>query len=251
MTSRELLFQITRCPIVNVAFHSQTTHPCRKIIESQNAASLSTFQLSEPWNGLLETAPILFLSSNPSIDSTEEYPTWSTPDDVVEDFFSNRFAGKQKEWVKDGNHFLKTDGFYSDAVKFWSAVRKRAEELFQRNVIPGIDYALSEVVHCKSRQEIGVVDAMDFCSKRYLKEILSISGAVVIVILGDKAKMALKNALNISESEINGSTLVQIGGRERYVCFLPHPNAWKKKTFESVLSPDVLMLLRLTVQKYI
>lgn len=249
MASRELLFQIARCPIVHAAFHSQSGHPCRKIIESQNAGSLSDFQLSEPWNGQIETAPVLFLSSNPSIDPIEHYPTWSSADDVVEDFFSNRFAGKQKEWVRDGKHFLKKDGSYSQAVKFWSAVRNRAEELFQRDVIPGVDYALSEIVHCKSRQEIGVVDAMDFCSRRYLKEILSISGAVIIVILGDKAKMKFKEALDISEDDINSLTLIHVGGRERHACFLPHPNAWKKKTFETVLSSDVLLQLRSAVQK--
>jgi hypothetical protein len=249
MIPSELLFQIAHCPIVQAVSYSQSDHPCRKIIESQNAASLSNFQLSEPWNGQIETAPILFLSSNPSIDPAEIYPTWSSSDDEVKDFFSNRFAGEQKEWVRDGKHFLKKDGSYSKAVNFWSAVRKRAEELFQRDVVPGVDYALSEVVHCKSRQEIGVVDAMNFCSRRYLKEILSVSGAIVIVILGDKSKTMVKEVLNISENEINSSTPVYVGGRKRYLCFLPHPNARKKRTFEAVFTPNILSQLRLAVQR--
>lgn len=193
MDSKQLLIEITHCPIVKLAFTSNSEHPCRKIIRSQSAASLSEFQLSESWNGQIESAPILFLSSNPSIDAVEDYPTWATTDDLVEDFFPNRFAGKHKIWVKDGKSFLKKDGSYSKAVNFWSAVRKRSEELFQRDVVPGADYVLSEIVHCKSRQEIGVSDAMDFCSKRYLKEILTVSGAVIVVILGDKAKAMFQN----------------------------------------------------------
>lgn len=249
MDAIQLLFEIAHCPIVKLVLNSLSDHPCRKIIQVQGVVGLSDFQLSEPWNGRIETAPILFLSSNPSIDSTEDYPTWSTPDDGIEDFFSNRFAGKQKEWVKDGKYFLKTDGSYSGAVKFWSAVRKRAEELFQREVVPGVDYALSEIVHCKSKQEIGVAEAMNFCSRRYLREILSFSGAIVIVILGDKSKTMVKEVLDISENEINSSAPVNVGGKDRYVCFLPHPNARKKRTFEAVLSPEILSQLRLVVQK--
>ncbi|WP_196524075.1 hypothetical protein [Nostoc commune] len=36
-------------------------------------------------------------------------------------------------------------------------VRQRAIELLERDVIPGIDYAITEIVHCKSENEIGLV----------------------------------------------------------------------------------------------
>jgi hypothetical protein len=248
MYPKQLLFDIAHCPIVNLVFNSHSSHPCERIIESQNASSLPEFQLPELWSGQIESAPILFLSSNPSIDPSEDYPTWFSSDELVEDFSSNRFAGKHKEWVKNGKHFLKKNGSYSQAVSFWSAVRKRSEELFQREVIPGVDYALSEIVHCKSRQEIGVSDAMRFCSERYLKRILMVSGAIVVVILGDKAKVMFKEVFNISDNEINKSISVNVGNKERYICSLPHPNARKKRTFDAVLSPDVLLQLRVGIQ---
>ena len=87
MDSKQLLFDIAQCPIVKLVLNSPSNHPCKRIIESQNASLLSEFQLPEPWNGQIETAPILFLSSNPSIDPNEDYPTWSSSDDLVEDFF--------------------------------------------------------------------------------------------------------------------------------------------------------------------
>jgi hypothetical protein len=38
-------------------------------------------------------------------------------------------------------------------------VRQRAIELLQRDVRPGVDYALTEIVHCKSKSENGVAEA--------------------------------------------------------------------------------------------
>ncbi|MBL8089373.1 MAG: hypothetical protein JNJ43_03545 [Anaerolineales bacterium] len=248
MESKKVFFEVVHCPIVKLVFESRSNHPCRKIIESQNISSLSEFQLPEPWNGQIESAPVLFLSSNPSIDFTEDYPTWSSSDPIIEDFFYNRFGGRYKEWVKDGKRSLKKDGSYSKAIKFWAEIQKRSEELFQREVIPGVDHVLSEIVHCKSRDEIGVDDAMDFCSTRYLKEILSISKSIVVVLLGDKANMVFKKTFNISDRDINSSNLVNVMNKERYVCFLPHPNARKKRKFESILSTEVLSSLRLVIQ---
>jgi hypothetical protein len=57
------------------------------------------------------------------------------------------------------------------AVRFWSAVKQRAKELLpEESVRPGLDYALTEVVRCKSREEVGVAEAAAVCSNRYLRE---------------------------------------------------------------------------------
>ena len=64
---------------------------------------------------------------------------------------------------------------------------------------PGEDFALSEVVHCKSKKEEGVASALSTCSGRYLNELLSCSGALVIVLVGKKA-LACWNACRGSSS---------------------------------------------------
>ena len=43
----------------------------------------------------------------------------------------------------------------------------------------GLDYALTEVVRCKSRQERGVPEALGTCSSRYLARTLELSAARV------------------------------------------------------------------------
>ncbi|MGJ0493228.1 hypothetical protein [Methylobacter sp.] len=70
----KLLLEIARCPNVQKCYNESTKyHPCSSIVLTQNVA-LDAFHLPEPWNGEIDTAPILFISSNPSININEIYP---------------------------------------------------------------------------------------------------------------------------------------------------------------------------------
>src|SRR5258708_7062718 len=155
----DLLQEITRCPLIQTWFTSpQSPNPCSKIIAMQHPShptSLDQHQVPEPWSGDLKQAPLLFISSNPSIDEKEEYPLWSWQDQWIEDFFVNRYGGGRRQWIEDSIRSLRHDGSRVP-VRFWIEVRQRAKELFEREVIGGRDYALTEVVHCKSRGEAGV-----------------------------------------------------------------------------------------------
>jgi hypothetical protein len=92
-----LLLEIATRPVVQCCLEQpEQSHPCAELVRSQGAVTLADFQLPEPWSGPIATAPILFVSSNPSIsrsdppsDLDEEYPTWSAtwPDTSVVDFF--------------------------------------------------------------------------------------------------------------------------------------------------------------------
>jgi hypothetical protein len=93
-----LLLEIARCPVVEYCLEQpHRSHPCAEIVRSQGATELTDFQVPEPWSGPISTAPILFVSSNPSIsksfppsDLDEEYPTGSSsswPDARIVDFF--------------------------------------------------------------------------------------------------------------------------------------------------------------------
>jgi hypothetical protein len=238
-----LLREISHCPIIELCFrHPSTEHPCANIVRSQHSPSLADHQVPEPWSGDLEHAPILFLSSNPSLSEVEEYPRWSWPPDLTEDYFVRRFGGGRKPWVIRGVKSLQSDGTHGPAVKFWAAVRKRAEELLERAPTPGVDYALTEVVHCKSRAEEGVQEALAYCATRYLTRVLEQAGAKVIVVLGGHAKRTMQAKFRLKETSVLGP--IQLGGRERYIAFLPHPNAREERSFVKRVSPDVLEALR-------
>jgi hypothetical protein len=244
MSEKALLDEITNCPHARQCLDNSTIeNPCREIVESQAQLGITQFQVPEPWSGQIDTAPILFLSSNPSIGGDEVYPTWDWSSEDVYDYFNHRFGGGHKDWVLDGKKSLRTDGTYGRATKFWAAVRVRAKELFQRDVIPGIDYALTEIVHCKSRNEIGVQQAQAQCVLIYLRRVLELAKAKVIVVLGKQAGQIIQREFAISPEKLL-SEPIQIGDRQKLFTFLPHPNARADRTFAKCLEDYEMEKLR-------
>ena len=244
----QLLLEIARCPIVQHCLENPTTrHECATIVRLQDANSYHAHQVPEPWSGNLEQAPILFLSSNPSISGEDVFPTGSWTDEQIVDYFHNRFAERSQAWIKGGTKALKSDGTYLRATKFWAFVRKRAMELLEREVHPGVDYALTEIVHCKSKAEHGVVEAQQQCAERYLQRILAASNAAVIVVLGQPARRAIEAKFGIPRN-VSMSGPIACCGRERVFTFLPHSNAWENKTFSKCLSDQELQVVRAFLQ---
>jgi uracil-DNA glycosylase len=110
-------------------------------------------------------------------------------------------------------------------------------------VSPGTDYALTEIVHCKSHAEIGVEQSQEQCVKAYLLRVLELARAKVIVVLGARARQVIQSQFNIStENSISDS--IEIGDRERFFAFLPHPNARSYRSFTKCLQGDELEKLR-------
>jgi len=223
---RDLLLGIARCRNIDRA-RCSSSHPCHAIVTSQVTTG-EVFQLPEPWNGRLAEAPLLFVSSNPTIGTRAEFPRDTWDDEVIEDFFVNRFGEGMKPWTKGGNRALLADGSHAKANHFWSSIRKRAVELFERAVVPGLDYALTEVVRCKSDAEYGVREAAGECAGRYLLPTFEASEATLIVTLGRVAEEYLRKIVKF-DGPLSSPTM--IGGRDRVVAVLPHPNAHEKRTF--------------------
>jgi len=92
-----LLAQITRCPVAERCLAGE--HPrCSAIVGSQHAAP-GGFHGPESWSGHITRAPVLFVSSNPSIDPAEAYPTSNWDDERRADFFTGRFDQRAVPWV--------------------------------------------------------------------------------------------------------------------------------------------------------
>ena len=227
--SRDLLLMITRCPNL-VAARTDPWHPCSTIVRLQGD---DEYHVPEPWCGQIDTAPILFVSSNPSISKTERFPTPSWAPDDTADYFERRFDA-EAEYTSPETY---------KGVPFWSSVRARAGEILGRDATPGIDFALTEVVHCKSPQEKGVTAAVDTCAGMWLGPVLAQSAARVVVLLGKPAQQACSKVwcLDMSQSIHFG---VDVANRERAVLLLPHPNARVPKKVVKIVSEDDLKQLR-------
>jgi hypothetical protein len=126
--SDDLLLKIARCKICVgcKTGRERPTHPCQRVVGVQAGVPLEEHHLPEPWSGHLASAPILFVSSNPSINTSEDYPQWGWTDAGIVDFFDNRFGGGRKAWVTDGARSLRADGTRSGSVALWAGVRNRA-----------------------------------------------------------------------------------------------------------------------------
>lgn len=240
-TVRTLLLNIARCTNLE-ACKTSPEHPCSRIVGAQQVGQ-AALHLPEPWSGDIEMAPILFVSSNPGGSADELFPTWGWPDDDLVDYFANRFGGGRKPWILDGNRRLNLDGKHSGARPYWSNIKKRAREILGREPVPGVDYAITEIVHCKSRQEIGVTEALAECSGRFLRRVLRASAAAVIVAVGGKVRRHL-----LEELDLRGAGALlgpqPLEGKERVVLCLGHPAGPKPKRLGNCLSAAEIQRLR-------
>lgn len=208
---KKLLLEIARCDEIEKVLRKDI--PCAKIIKSQSNYKTAYFQVPEPWSGPLNKAPILFIGSNPSISKNSKCPTRNDNDKYIYDFFTKRLIDKNSN-------------------RYWCAVSGMVEELLPKKKIQQDKnkyYALTEVVHCKSKKEKGVRKARSICSKLYLLDIIKASNAKVIVSLGKHAEKAINDLFDLSAE---GGEIYSIpcgkGRREKhklYVVFLAHPNA--------------------------
>lgn len=236
METNELLLKITRCPEI-VKARGNASHPCAGIVGLQNA---ETFQAPEPWRGHIETAPILFVSSNPNIDSSiygkKPFPPPSWSDDQIIDHYRRCFD-------QDSDVPGPIPEKVYNSVAFWRGVRARAGEILGRRAVPGKCFALTELVHCKSSGQKGVAKAHQTCARRWIDRVMEASGADIVVLVGQHARDHCVARWHLKKSErVHFGVLV--GGRERAVVILPHPNARQPRKVRDLVAPEQLQRLR-------
>jgi len=127
-------------------------------------------------------------------------------------------------------------------VRFWASIRRRAAEIWNlphEQIRPGLDFAITEVVHCKSRQEEGVSQALDTCKKLHWDDTLRLASAKLIVVLGKVAR----DSFNLAPP---GAALRRHAAfQHKWVMTLPAPNARKvKKTVQAYYTREQLAIVR-------
>jgi len=220
---REVFISVARCPNVGVWLNTRDPHPCRAIVEYQvenrGVNAYADFQVPEPWVGQIDVAPILFVASNPSIGDDDHGSGVSSDEELWE---SHHLAhgGGRRQYILEGIRTVTPGGTPLKAVRYWSGALARARELLpDRVIVPGRDYALTEIVHCKSPREIGVREAAETCAARHMENVMSVAAARVIVAVGAFARRWFLGAgAPLPPSPIRRA----LGGRDRLVVFTPH-----------------------------
>ena len=179
---QDLLLSIARCGEFEAA-KADCNHPCHKIVSIQ---AQKDYQLPEPWNGNIESAQILYISSNPSYNPEEIFPNNSWSNEVIEQFFRNRFQN---------SYYTKTP--------YWTCIKKYTSWIIG---IPVDDPTLPdricimEIVHCKSLRETGVQSCYKHCVQKWLNAILREFKGQYIVLLGRFAK-EFENTIRLTGKE--------------------------------------------------
>lgn len=232
---------------------SDTGHPCHQIVALQGGATCADRQVPEGWAGGLETALVAYVASNPAISDDEDFPRSAWTDESIVNFVTRRFdQSVEPPWVSD-YRYRRLDGTYSQRrVKFWEQANKRTDELLGYRADPARDYVLTEVVHCKSKREVGVRTAVKRCATRYLEPIFSLCPASLIVIVGSAARDAIREPLTLpasfgqrTSSRLDNLVVRTLGGRERLVSYLPHFSGMEpNRSFLGRYGTDGVELLR-------
>jgi len=294
-----LALDISSCCEVSIAL-TDSTHPCHKVVDwqakkwSPPVLQIETSRMHRPeaWTGDLSTAQIVFLASNPSFNSDESFPNWSNmwSEDQIVDFATRRFVSEGERSfgaIDSGPNrdktYLESKELSEKSVAYWREIRGRVAELLGKDisqVSAHEDFVMTELVHCKSYEEIGVSEALGKCSSKFLHRIFELSPASHIVVMGKKPAQQLiklfpeipntwgfwklendstrgfwpkKTEISLaikdgrwSPSEQRKHTVeLSIGGKIRQVIWLPRPNSSFPRTLnEPLISPELLAYWR-------
>lgn len=224
---KKLFEQIARCSVADdiiddLLANGPKDKPCSAICSYQQDKinglgdervrfGKETFHMPEPWNGNLSKADILFVSSNPnfSIDETtpelarkknkEVFPKFKNdewPLEKAEDFFENRFG--HEEYDNDTwKGILSYAGYLLNETDSVQEINDKEQKQLISSKI-----ALTEIVHCKSPDETGLVkEAIETCYGKHTKDVIKLfletssDEPKTVVLMGSKVRNFLRDDL--------------------------------------------------------
>ena len=168
------------------------------------------FQVGEPWDGDIEHAPILFLSSNPAYNFHEISPRYHARRGrvvcpacggvmnvkAVGKFLRTRI--QTSPGTGESLHIPLRNGT-TKAVPYWGSVRNNTETLLPDDCLKALPKlkreraravmrhaVCMEIVPFRSKGEAGVPEALDECWEQFTRHILAHAGAAVFVLVGSK-----------------------------------------------------------------
>ncbi len=217
MTAKEIAFRIANCE----NYKNDEKSTCYNFFKYHNNEGKLHFP--EPWNGDIEKARFLIISSNPSYNSKDPgYPSYKVSSD---------------EWDKTAySYFLNRLNNHGQDNKFWKSIDKwihwihGIEGSSILNTIESIkeyrksrsnlsnylndEICITNICHCKSTRQKFVNKCVDECVKKHLHNVLSCYHGEYIIVVGSIALRYKDEIQKYNKAKI----LIQ-----------KHPNARKMK----------------------
>ena len=244
--AKTIAWEIINCGLQNAP---DPNIECNALYNSQQCTSIADFQIPEPWNGDIENAPILFVGLNPGFLDVELYPKlgnqyWMLANGEfdtakVEDFFEHRFNSSHK-YVQYPNRTKIAPGGYKllRGRTFWAYVKSIADKIMNGQSTPGVDFAITEIVHCKSK-DISCIHSKcyDICFNKHFGNILSIAQNLqYIVVLGKPTRDRISKYFNISSASKNQWYNVNLNNKTIKIIFVDH-NAARGASVKNIPQP--------------
>ena len=127
-------------------------HPIVKFLRRGQATFIV---LGSPFSPPIRASVSLPRGSHSAIPKIIHVP--SRPSETIIAFQGRRFDQTlSAPFVKNGRYLQRNGHYAQRPVKFWTSVQRRAEELIGPIADPSVNYVMTEVVHCKSKKEVGV-----------------------------------------------------------------------------------------------
>ena len=234
MTSnaKTIAWEIINCGLQNAP---DPNCVCNALYNSQ-CTSKADFQIPEPWNGDIENAPKLFVGLNPGFLDVELYPKlgnqyWTLANGEfdtakVEDFFEHRFNSSYKYVQYPNKTKIVPEDYKSlKGRTFWAYVKSIADKILNTsNSNPGVDFAITEIVHCKSKN-IACIPAKCYeeCLNKHFDNILSIAQNLKFkVIIGQPARERISKHFGIVSPDKYQWYNIKIYNRSIQIIFVDH-----------------------------
>ena len=234
MTSnaKNIAWEIINCGLQNAPNPNSV---CNALYKSQQCTSIADFQIPEPWNGDIENAPILFVGLNPGFLDVELYPKLGNPywtlangkfdPAKVEDFFEHRFNSSYQYVQYPNRTKIVPEGYKVLRWRtFWAYVKSIADKILNTsNSNPGVDFAITEIVHCKSK-DISCIhsNCYNICFNHFVKILSIAQNLQYIVVLGRPTRDRISNYFGISSASKNQWYNVNHNNKTIKIIFVDH-----------------------------
>lgn len=193
-----LLLSIARCHHFKTAQNNES-HPCHEIVKYSN---LSDFKPPEPWFGLLRTAKVMAISTNPSMGRKGDRKHLKNADDKTLIGFYENELDKHPQ------------------CPHWNRVRDNLTNNLWNDFNFSRDCLIVDIVHCRSNQS-RYVDRAKQCCKDHLDQIILNAHEVThLALFGDDAQRFFLDNYEIDKN----SFTMKRNGKEYTLLPFYHPS---------------------------
>jgi uracil-DNA glycosylase len=172
------------------------------------------------------TKQLLAMRAEERAENAERWAKYAAEEAALEKKAARAKKAAEKRAAARAAEDAKPEVYAHRSILHWSSIRKTVAKIYGRsvdNVIPGADYAMTEIVHCKTKETFCKNKPHSECADRYLDKLVGVSGAKVILVVGAAAEKIVRRRYHIANDKQKVKKDVEINGRKFDFIFIANP----------------------------